>query len=182
MEDLDPIKQLQSLLDDRGKVLEKISGIHSALNSIKSTTSSPPALDALSKAAAAVESKPYPTGEDRLYSRLLQALHDMQSQIEERVRPLAQLTVQEELTNLRAQSEKDRAGLQECVARIDQCMLICVDRFNEYQRGYAELTTLNQRIVALGATSETLPENLVAQNLSDTINQRLQNLRLTGKI
>jgi len=34
VEDLDPIKLLQSLLDDRGKVLEKISGIHSALNSI----------------------------------------------------------------------------------------------------------------------------------------------------
>ena len=81
MDDLDPIKQLQSLLDDRGKVLEKISGIHSALNSLKSPTPGMPAAF-----APLADPNPNLAGEGPLYDRLLQALHDMQAQIEERVR------------------------------------------------------------------------------------------------
>jgi exonuclease VII large subunit len=180
VEYLDPIKQLQSLLDDRGKVLEKISGIHSALNSIKTTATPPAALEAVAKTSA--ESNPDPAGNDRSHERLLRTLQDMQSQIEQRVRPLAQLTVQAEVERLREQTQKVRAALQECLARIDQGVLSCGERLQEYQRTHTDLTALNQRIIALGGTPESLPQGLVAQDLTDTINLRLQKLRLAGKL
>ncbi len=182
MEYLDPIKQLQSLLDDRGKVLEKISGIHSALNSIKTTATPPPVPEALSKTPVVAESSPDPAGDDRSYDRLLRTLRDMQLQIEQRVRPLAQLTVQSEVERLREQAQKVQAALQDCLARIDQGVVTCGERLQEYQRRHTDLTALNQRIAALGATPESLPESLVAQDLSDTINLRLEKLRLAGKL
>lgn len=181
MDDQDPIKQLQALLDDRGKVLEKISGIHSALNSIKGITSTEPAPVMFSTGAVVSEPKPDAGGGDRVYDRLLQTLRDMQAQIEERVQPLAQQTVQVEVERLREQREKDHAGLQDCLARIDQSVLACVERLHEYQRRYAELVTLNQRVAALGAEPEVLPENSVAPDIAATINLRLQRLRLAGK-
>jgi hypothetical protein len=164
-----------------GKVLEKISGIHSALNSIKN---SPPVVTAAAHpmGAAIVEPQLNPVNEDRAYDRLSQTLRDVQSQIEERVRPLAQQTVQLEVERLRGQSEQDQIALKDCLVRIDQSVLACAERIREYRRRYADLMILNERVTALGAPPEPLPEDLVAQDISETISRRLERLRLAGKV
>ena len=169
-------------MDDRGKVLEKISGIHSALNSIKTTATPPSAPEALPKTQAIAESNPNPTSNDPSSERLLRTLQDMQAQIEQRVRPLAQLTVQAEVERLREQTQKVQSALQDCLARIDQGVLSCGERLQEYQRRHTDLTALNERIVALGGRPESLPQGVVAQDLSDTIHLRLQKLRHAGKL
>ena len=179
MEDQDPIKQLQSLIDDRSKVLEKISSIHSALGSIiKGTNSKPPA----PQAVPAAEEKSIQIAEDRLYDRLFKTLHDMQAQIEERVRPLAQQTVEVEVARLHEQSKQDRTALIECLARIDQCILGCMERIAEYQSRHSELIRLNQRLAALGADPQPLPDHWPTENAADMIHFRLEELRLKGQI
>jgi TolA-binding protein len=183
VEDLDPIKQLQSLIDDRGKVLEKISSIHSALGSIiNSTSSTPSAPQAPLEAMPSGQDKSIQGAEDRLYDRLVQTLHDMQAQIEERVRPLAQQTVEVEIQRLREQSKQDQTALLECLARIDQSILSCIDRIGEYQSRHAELLKLNQRLAALGTDPQPLPDHWPAQNAGEMIHFRLEELRLKGKI
>ena len=182
MEDLDPIKQLQSLIDDRGKVLEKISSIHSALGSIINSTGSTPAPQGPLEAVPIGQDKPIQVAEDRLYDRLVQTLHDMQAQIEERVRPLAQQTVEVEIQRLREQSKQNQTALVECLARIDQSILSCIDRIGEYQSGHAELLKLNQRLATLGADPQPLPDHWPTQNASEMIHFRLEELRLKGKI
>jgi len=182
VEDLDPIKQLQSLLDDRGKVLERISGIHSALNSLKSTGSTlaephPPA-----ETRPAMEAKAIPNAEDRLYDRLLNTLRDMQTQIEERVRPLAQETLHLEQGRLREQWQQEHSALEECLTRLDECIVTCMDRINEYQKRHAELARLNQRLTTLGAEPELIPESLTASNIDATIRSRLGALHRQGKL
>ena len=179
MEDLDPIKRLQSLIDDRNKVLEKISGIHSALDSIiKTTNSIPPAPEAVPAAA----NKSIPIPEDRLYDRLFQTVQDMQAQIEERVRPLAQQTIEIEVARLHEMSTQDQTALLECLARIDQCILSCIDRLGEYQKRHSELMRLNQRLAALGAEPQPLPDLWPAQDPGEMIRFRLEELRLQRKI
>jgi len=178
--DLDPIKQLQSLLDDRGKVLERISGIHSALNSLKSTGSTLAEPHPSAKTPPAVEA--IPIAEDRLYDRLLNTLRDMQTQIEERVRPLAQEALYAEQARLREQSTQEHKALEDCLARMDQCILNCKDRINEYEKRHAELVRLNQRLATLGSEPEPLPEPLTAQNIAATISDRLGKLSLQGKL
>ena len=182
MEDLDPIKQLQSLIDDRGKVLEKISSIHSALGSIIDSTGSTPPAPQAPEAVPTRQDKSIQVAEDRLYDRLVQTLHDMQAQIEERVRPLAQQTVEVEIQRLREQSKQNQTALVECLARIDQGILSCIDRIGEYQSGHAELLKLNQRLATLGADPQPLPDHWPTQNASEMIHFRLEELRLKGKI
>ena len=183
MEELDPIKQLQSLIEDRGKVLEKISSIHSALGSIvNSTATTPPASQSPPEAVPVAENKSVQHAEDRLYGRLVQTLHDMQAQLEERVRPLAEQTVGLEVARLREQVEQDQGALLECLARIDQCILSCTERIGEYQKRHSELTRLNQRLATFGAEPQPLPEQPPAENADEMIHSRLEELRLKGKI
>jgi hypothetical protein len=179
VEVLDPIKQLQSLIDDRDKVLEKISSIHSVLDSIiKTTNSIPPA----PQAVPAAENKSIQIAEDRLYDRLFQTLHAMQAQIEERVRPLAQQTIEIEVARLCEMSKQDQTALLDCLARVDQCILSCIERVGEYQKRHSELTRLNQRLTTLGAEPQPLPDLWPAQDAGDMIRFRLEELRLQGKI
>lgn len=175
--DLDPIEQLQSLLDDRSKVLEKISSIHSVLGSLR-----PSELSAPEPAVPSTDAAPQPSRDDLVYGRLQRALRDMQTQIEQRVQPIARQVVESEVARLREQSGHDQAALKECLTQIDQCILTCIDRMDEYQKRYKVLTGLNQRLASLGAPSEPMPEYLPAQDLSDTIQSRVNLLRLQAKL
>jgi DNA repair exonuclease SbcCD ATPase subunit len=178
VEDLDPIKQLQGLIDDRSKVLEKISGIRSALDSITKTTNSIPS----PQAVLAAENKSSQIPEDRLYNQLFQTLHNIQAQIEERVRPLAQQTIEIEVARLREMSNQDQTALLDCLARIDQCILSCMERVGEYQKRHSELTRLNERLATLGAEPQPLPDLWPAQDPGEMIRFRLEELRLQGKL
>jgi len=174
--DLDPIKQLQSLLEDRGKVLEKISSIQSDLKS-PGTESSAPEPAARPAPVDEPQTAANSFTDDRVYGRLLQALRDMQAQIEHRVRPLAQQAVEFEVARLREQSGQHRGTLDACLAQVDQCLLNCVAQLDEYQKKHTFLITLNHRIANLGATPEPLPDSLSMQNLDAAIQARVARLR-----
>jgi len=174
--DIDPIKQLQSLLDDRSKVLERISSIHSVLGSLKPTEASAP-----EPAAPLAVTTSEHTSADVVHGRLQRALRDMQTQIEQRVQPIARQLVESEVARLRQQSGHDHAALKECLAQIDQCILTCIDRMDEYQKRYNVLTGLNQRLASLGALPEPMAGYLLAPSLSDTIQSRLDLLRYQVK-
>jgi hypothetical protein len=170
MEDQDPIKQLQSLLNDRSKVLERVSGIHAVLNSIKGTATDIP----VGEPRVVDEPTNFPPDEDP-YTRLLHMLHDMELQIENQVRPLAQQAVHFEVERLHERAATDRAAMHACLEHLDQCVRVCVERAEEYQREHAALAQLNQRLTALGATPEALPE--CPSNIDDIINSRLELLQ-----
>jgi len=179
--DLDPIKQLQSLLEDRGKVLEKISSIHSALGSLKTDSAasepeSPPVM------AAQPQMTANPFSDDRVYTRLLQALRDMEAQIEQRVRPLAKQVVDFEVARLREQSDHDQETLNSCLEQIDRCIVSCVNQLDEYQKKHALLVSLNQRIANLGATPEPLQDFISIENFALAIQARIDGLRNQGKL
>ena len=181
MEDRDPIKQLQHLLDDPGKVLERISRIHSALGSLNSPSSVAPPI-APGATPAAVEAAPVPKREGGLYHDAFQTLRDMQTQIEERVRPLASLVVQAEIERLREQSRQEGNALDECVGRIERTLESCVDRIGESRKIYADLTALNRRLSDLGAGTETFPDCPQSHDDREIIDSRLQCLRREGKL
>lgn len=175
MEDQDPIKQLQSLLNDRGELLERVSGIHAVLNSIKGAATGAATGE---PTAPAGDTNSLPSEEP--YARLLHMLRDMQSQIEKQVRPLAQQAADSEVERLYERVAIDRAALQACLEHLDQCLRDCVDRAEDFQHEYVELAQLSQRLTALGATPEPLPA--CPSNISEIINTRLELLRREQKI
>lgn len=180
MDDSDPIKQLQHLLDDRGKVLEKISGIHSALSSFRSPAPTPPPAGP-SRLSSSEDLASTLAPDERLYDRVLQMLRDMQAQIEERIRPLAQLTADAQVAHLREQFANDEAALQESLAGIDRCIVGCAERFLEYRRRCDDLTTLREKLTALGAAPDASPENSVPRDVQEIIERRLKQLSSAGK-
>jgi len=175
--DQDPIKQLQSFLDERGQVLEKISSIHSVLGSLRGD---PPSSSTLQPPADTSPEVPG-TVVDAHYRRLLQALQEMQTQIEQRLRPAVQLVVQTQVDQLLGQSDEKMAALRDCLGQIDRSVLQCLSGLDEYQRGYADLETLNKNLAGLGVSPQPLPDKISVDHLSETIGARLTEMSQKGR-
>ena len=94
--------------------------------------------------------------EDRPYDGLLQILRDMQAQIEGRVRPLAQQSIQAEVERLRELAKQKQAALDECVAQIDQCILRSLGKIDASRQSYARLRATQRRLAELGAATEVV--------------------------
>lgn len=169
--DQDPIKQLQSFLDQRGNVLETISSIHSTLGSLRGD----PQSSSTSQSAAEI---PLATATvvDAHYQRLLQALQEMQSQIEQRVRPAVHLVVQNQVDQLRGQSDEKIAALRDCLGQIDRSVMQCLAGLDEYQNRYADLDNLNKNLAGLGVAPVPLPDKISVDYLSETLSARLTRL------
>jgi hypothetical protein len=120
--------------------------------------------------------------EEQTYERLLRALHDMQAQIEERVRPVAEQLVQVEVERLQSLSMHQKSILNDCLALIDQTILDCRIQMEEYRQTRSALLVLNQRLADLGAEPVAAPDHFPTENLGDLILARLEGLRSQGKI
>ena len=120
--------------------------------------------------------------EEQTYERLLRVLHDMQAQIEERVRPVAEQLVQVEVERLQSLSMHQKSILNDCLALIDQTILDCRIQMEEYRQTRSALLVLNQRLADLGAEPVAAPDHFPTENLGDLILARLEGLRSEGKI
>jgi hypothetical protein len=174
VEDRDPIKHLQHLLDDPGKVLERISRIQSALGSINAARSEAP--------PGPTVARPIAKTDEGDYSTLLQAFRNIEAQIEERLRPLALQTVEAEAERLNECMRREQRALDECLARIDENLVACADRIKESQTRYVDLTALKKRLEELGASTPSLPELSTTENPGQIIVARLKTLRRQGKL
>ena len=120
--------------------------------------------------------------EEQTYERLLRVLHDMQAQIEERVRPVAEQAVQAEVERLQSLSMHQKSLLNDCLTLIDQTILDCRNQMEEYRQTRSALSMLNQRIADLGAEPVAVPDYFPTESLGDLILARLEGLRAEGKI
>ena len=100
----------------------------------------------------------------------------MQAQIEQRVRPAVQLVVQNQVDQLRGQSDEKIAALRDCLGQIDRSVTQCLAGLDEYQKRYVDLDTLNRSLAGLGVSPEPLPEKISIEQLSESITARLVNL------
>jgi hypothetical protein len=178
--ELDPIRQLQHLIDDPDKVLDKISSIRSVLGAIK--TMEPALSTGTHGAAAANPSPPAPGDEEHPFARLLQTLRDMQVQIEEELRPLVLQIVQAETEYLRRQAEQVQSALNDCLARIDRSITACYERIEQSSQTYAQLTELNRCLTQLGGAPASLPKDPCFKNPTALIYSRLEKLTREGKL
>lgn len=177
-----PVEELQNLFNEREEVVKKIVGVEAALTHIKKSVSASLASKFMEPGEGRVEFKEDLMKEEQTYERLLQALRDMQAEIEQRVRPVAEQVIQAEIDRLRTLSERRRNALADCITMIDQSLLSCRVKMTEYHHTKADLQTLNERLAKLGADPIPIPEFLPTENLGDLIMARIENLRAEGKI
>ena len=120
--------------------------------------------------------------EEQTHERLLQALGDIQAQIEGHVRPVAKQVIQAELERLRNLSEQQKSILKDCLMRIERTILDCQSQMEEYRQTRSDLAALNQQLASLGAEPIPMPNHLPAETLGDLILSRVEELRVEGKI
>ena len=120
--------------------------------------------------------------EEQSYERLLRVLHDMQAQIEERVRPVAEQVVQAEVERLQNLSIQKRSILNDCLALIDQTILDCRSQMEEYRQTRSALSAVNERLADLGGEPIAVPDHFPTESLGDLILARVEGLRAEGKI
>lgn len=176
MADLDPIRQLQHLLDDPGKVLERISNIQSVIGSLKGREPAP-------STSARPETPASPAQEsEHSFERLLQMVRDLRAQIEERVRPLALQVLEAEVASLRRRATEEQSALQQCWERIDGSIASCFRCIDETRQSYTELTRLQTCLSEFGVVVDSLPDNACPGSPTEFILSRLEKLRRQGKI
>ena len=177
-----PIEQLHDLLSRQGKVAERIITVKAALGDVRQNLSTALAEQYLHTPRGTVAIREDLMKEEQTYERLLQALHDMQAQIEERVRPVAEQVIQAEVERLRDLSQHHRTALQDTLGHIDENILNCRSYIDQYQQRRSDLAAVNERLTKLGADPAPMPDVLPEQNLSDIIRARVEGLRMEGKI
>ena len=177
-----PIEELYELLCKQHKVAEKIITVKAALGYVRQNLSAALAQQYLYTPRAGVEIREDLMKEEQSYERLLQALHDMRAQIEERVRPVAEQVIQAEVEWLRDLSERHRTALQDSLAHIDANILNCRSYIDQYQQRRSDLAAVNDRLSKLGVEPMPMPDGLPEHNLGDIIRARVEGLRMEGKI
>jgi hypothetical protein len=77
--------------------------------------------------------------------------------------------------------EEEKQGLENCLNGIDHKLKECSTCVDEYQRLYASLSTMRQKLVQLGAEPSPLPPPVPVTNVEGIIAWRLRELKEQGK-
>ena len=77
--------------------------------------------------------------------------------------------------------EDEKQALQRCLSSIDDKLKECATSVDEYQRLYASLSTMREKLVQLGAEPSPLPTAMPVTNVEGIIAWRLHELRQLGK-
>jgi len=178
----EPIEHLRKQMHAPGQVADKIVSIESTLNSIRDHLSAAASKRGPSKAQPREDAGKTLVTEEQTYERLLRALEDMKTQIEDRVRPVAEQVVQAEVERLRYLSEHHKNALEQCLTQIDRSILGCRDHVNAYREKRSDLMMLNQRLAKLGAEPVPFPEQIPVANVEELIRARVEGLATEGKI
>lgn len=178
----EPIEELHRLLTEQKRVAEKIADVQAALSHIKKKISESLLQQYVTTTEEKIAIKEDLMREEQSYERLLQALRDMQREIEERIRPVEEQIVQAELDCLKSMFEQQKNALTDCLGKIDQKILECRLQLAEYNRIHTDLKTLNERLSRLGTGSLPMPDFLPIDNLAELIKGRIEDLTSKGKI
>ena len=165
-----PIRQLQHLLNDPSNLLERISRIQSVIGSAQPAEPVANAREDLKDA----ELPPY--------EKLLSMLRDMQLKIDQRVRPLALQAVHEETERLRHLAEQEQVARDECLARFDRSLAVCMDRISEFRTLRIKLNAINNRLTELGVAAESFRDVAAMGSMSEFMQARIEELRRQGKL
>ncbi len=78
--------------------------------------------------------------------------------------------------------EKEKKGLEDCLIGVDRKLKECSMCVENYRSLYAQLSTMREKLVQLGAHPSPMPTALPADQLDEIVAWRLKELKCEGKI
>ena len=177
-----PVEQLVKLLADDQRVDERVRATQAALALAKRRVSETLAQHYITSGEPRIPLPEDLMREEQSYERLLQALQEMKSEIAKQIRPVEQQIIQANIDHLRQSISQESRRLSKCLEEIDDNILACRQYLQEYERIRAGLGVLNEKLVQLGSDSIPVPNGLSTTDLGLILRQRIDHLRLQGKI
>jgi primosomal protein N'' len=177
-----PVEKLVRLIADESRVDEKIRDTQAALTLVKRRVSESLAQHYISSREPRIQLPEDLMREEQSYERLLQALQDMKNEIAKQIRPVEEQIIQANVDHLRQTFSQESRRLSKCLDEIDDNILACRQYLQDYERVRSSLFALNEKLAQLGAESVQVPDGLPTTDLGDIVRQRIEYLRLQGKI
>ena len=177
-----PVEKLVKLISDESRVDEKIRDTQAALTLVKKRVSESLAQHYISTREPRIQLPEDLMREEQSYERLLQALQDMKNEIAKQIRPVEEQIIQANVDHLRQTFSQESRRLSKCLEEIDDNILACRQYLQDYERIRSSLYGLNEKLTQLGAESVRLPDGLPTTDLGEIVRQRIEDLRLQGKI
>ena len=177
-----PIEKLVKLIGDESRVDEKIRDTQAALTLVKKRVSESLAQHYISTREPRIQLPEDLMREEQSYERLLQALQDMKNEIAKQIRPVEEQIIQANIDHLRQTFSQESRRLSKCLEEIDENILACRQYLQDYERIRSSLYALNEKLTQLGAESVQIPDGLATTDLGEIVRQRIEYLRLQGKI
>ena len=177
-----PIEKLVKLIGDESRVDEKIRDTQAALTLVKKRVSESLAQHYMSTREPRFQMPEDLMREEQSYERLLQALQDMRNEIAKQIRPVEEQIIQANVDHLRQTFAQESRRLSKCLEEIDDNILACRQYLQDYERIRSSLYGLNEKLAQLGAESVQIPDGLPTSDLGEIVRQRIEYLRLQGKI
>ncbi len=83
---------------------------------------------------------------------------------------------------LNAVFDEERQALDRCLDALDHKLQECSACVDDYQRLYAKLTTMREKLIQLGATPSELPNPLPLQTVEEVIGWRIRELKESHRL
>ena len=177
-----PVEKLVKLISDESRVDEKIRDTQAALTLVKKRVSESLAQKYISTREPRIQLPDDLMREEQSYERILQALQDMKNVIAKQIRPVEEQIIQANVDHLRQTFSQESRRLSKCLEEIDDNILACRQYLQDYERIRSSLYALNEKLTQLGAESVQIPDGLATTDLGEIVRQRIEYLRLQGKI
>jgi primosomal protein N'' len=177
-----PVEKLVKLIADESRVDERIRDTQAALILVKKRVSESLTQYYISTREPRIQLPENLMKEEQSYERLLQALQDMKSEIAKQIRPVEEQIIQANVDHLRQTFSQESRQLSKCLEEIDDNVLACRQYLQDYERIRSSLYGLNEKLTQLGAESVQVPDGLPTTDLGEIVRQRIEYLRLQGKI
>lgn len=176
------VERLAKLLSDEARIEEKIRDARAALSVVQKSVSESLAQHYMAMKEPRIQIPEELMREEESFERLLQALQDMKNEIAKQIRPVEEQIIQANVDHLRQTFAQESQRLSKCLEEIDENILACRQYLQDYERIRASLHSLNEKLSQFGVESLPLPDGLPTLDLGETVKQRVEDLKLQGKI
>lgn len=179
---MEPVEELARLLTEHKRVDEKLEETQASLAGIRREISHSLAHSSLDRENGPVAVDEGLVRKEQTFERLLQALLDMKTEIEEKIRPLEDEIVQANIKSLLEIHASQRNRLENCLNAIDQALLDSRPQVEKSKELYDDLNLLNEKLARLGTEPRTISNNLGGGEFEKVLRERIEHLRLQGKL
>lgn len=179
---MDYIEELARLLTEQKRLDEKLEETQTSFSDIRKRISEYLVQSSLKSTEGVAQMDEGLIQKEKTFERLLQALHEMKSDIQGKIRPLEEEIVRANVSQLLENYNNQRERLTDCLNGIDQAILDCRLLFENSKKIFGNLSEVNEKLSGLGAPTLPVENSLENGDMAKVLRERIEHLRLQGKI